>query len=65
MGDGEPHPKPGPTGSRHPRFCSSFPRTRALLYFGEAEHPGPFVRERLKSLDSRVRWNDEQKRRGL
>src|SRR5688572_14765199 len=36
----------------------SFPRTRAPLYFGVAEHPGPVVRERLKSLDSRVRGND-------
>ncbi|MFD0321598.1 hypothetical protein [Lysobacter gummosus] len=42
----------------------SFPRTRAPLYFGGAEHPVPFVRERLKSLDSRVRGNDEQGRRG-
>jgi hypothetical protein len=27
-----------------------------------AEHPGPFVRERLKSLDSRVRGNDDLER---
>ncbi|ALN94303.1 hypothetical protein LG3211_5371 [Lysobacter gummosus] len=27
----------------------------------ERGNPGPFVRERLKSLDSRVRGNDEQK----
>ncbi|MFD0320645.1 hypothetical protein [Lysobacter gummosus] len=40
------------------RFCPSFPRRRAPLYFGGAEHPGPFVRERLKSLDSRLRGND-------
>ncbi|MFD0324700.1 hypothetical protein [Lysobacter gummosus] len=38
---------------------SSFPRTRALLYFGGAEHPVPFVREPLKSLDSRFRGNDD------
>ncbi|MFD0320380.1 hypothetical protein [Lysobacter gummosus] len=32
----------------------SFPRTR---------NPGPFVRERLKSLDSRVRGYDEPRQR--
>ncbi|MFD0322087.1 hypothetical protein [Lysobacter gummosus] len=39
-------------------FCSSFPRTRAPLYFGEAEHPATSNVLARKALDSRVRGND-------
>ncbi|MFD0322964.1 hypothetical protein [Lysobacter gummosus] len=39
-------------------FCSSFPRTRAPLYFGVAEHPETSSVLARKALDSRVRGND-------
>ncbi|MBT2777221.1 hypothetical protein J7J66_10305, partial [Lysobacter sp. ISL-54] len=36
-------------------------RTPSYRHSRERGNPVPFVRERLKSLDSRVRGNDEQK----
>ncbi|MFD0319767.1 hypothetical protein [Lysobacter gummosus] len=48
-----------PTPRARRTHLPSFPRRRAPLYFGVAEHPGPFVREPLKSLDSRVRGIDD------
>ena len=45
-------------------YLPSFPRTRALLYFGEAEHPGLHRSMALKPLDPRLRGDDELKSRG-